>query len=260
QSLAIREEIGDRMGVGRIRGMLSLLYMDRAEYDRAYASAEQALAIALETEDRLFEGTALSQLGEIAWRSGDLADASSRFKAAEAVFSSIDDGMRALQTIVRRARVALLDERYEDAAALATDVHARSGTDVAFAQPNIEALELLGEIAHTQGEYERAANYLQEVLATVSTMSWDRKRARILALLGTVEMDRGRPGKARAMVGQLLELPQTPYTLKVRARLAFEEGDVEQARSLMREAKEEAGASWSSDDDEILRRYVDAAA
>jgi len=53
ESLAIRREIGDRVGQSRILGMMSVLYENEGRFADAKAAASEAYEIASEANDRL---------------------------------------------------------------------------------------------------------------------------------------------------------------------------------------------------------------
>jgi len=106
-SLAIREEIGDRVGIGRIYGMLSVVYSSRGEYEQAIQAAQQAREIAHETADRLFEATSLAQLADAEKTMGDLESARRHYLEGKAVFQEIQDRDRALQSDLKLAELQL---------------------------------------------------------------------------------------------------------------------------------------------------------
>jgi DNA-binding winged helix-turn-helix (wHTH) protein/tetratricopeptide (TPR) repeat protein/TolB-like protein len=144
QSLEIREEIGDRVGVGRIYGMLAVVYLGQGRYPEAVESARSAVGIARETRDRLFEGTSLAQLGDAEKAMGELDSARVHYLEGRAVFEDIQDRMRVLQ-----------ESRVLD-----------------LIQPEVQAMELLGDAAAARGDSAAAADEYIAALERVRESSW----------------------------------------------------------------------------------------
>jgi DNA-binding winged helix-turn-helix (wHTH) protein/tetratricopeptide (TPR) repeat protein len=254
RSLEIREEIGDRVGVGRVYGQLSALYSAQARYRQAGEAAESAFEVAAETHDRLFEGTSLAQWGVAEQALGDRAAARDRFLRSRAVFDEIQDRMRVLQVDVMLARLDLEENDLDTAerAAVATLEEARDGS---LMQPEIEAMELLGEIALARGDTTAAIAELTAALERVRASSWGAKEADIEIRLLNAQLDAGNIDAAAPLAGALAASEPSVPSLKAQARFAAARGEKQQAMNLLQQAKTLAGANWDAESEALLTEY-----
>ncbi len=255
QSLELREAIGDRVGVGRIRGMLAVLYLDRGDLVLAHASAAEALTIAREARDRLFEGTALAQLGEVELTQGAWAAAARHLKEAREVFAAIEDGLRELQVDVRLGRLHLALGEVQQAERLAQAVVVAAARGDGLAQVRVEGIELRGDVALARDDGPAALADYSAALSLVEALSWDSKEAALLAKLAQMQLAIGDVPAAEPYIGRLLDFPPTAQSLKARARYAAVEGDQPRARELMELARTAAGEAWREADEAELQRY-----
>jgi tetratricopeptide (TPR) repeat protein len=256
QSLAIREEIGDRVGVGRILGMLAHLYATQGQFDQAQATAEQAMSVAQETGDRLFEATSKAQLASIYSELGDRSAARANYLAARAIFEEIQDRMRVLQCDVRLARLDLEDGLVAPAEARAVEV-LQLAREIDAIQPEIEAMELLGDVAAEKGELQQAAMEYDAALSRVRNSSWSGEEQSLLEKLAGVLMDQGDLKATAPLVGALSALEESSDSLKVQARYSHLNGDPVMALELMERARELAGLTWEESDQNTLDAYRD---
>ncbi len=254
RSLAIREEIGDRVGVGRIRGMLAIIYENRGQFDAARDSAAAALAIARETNDRLFEGTSLSQLADAERDLGDLEAAADHYREARAVFAGINDRMRTLQVDLRLARMELDAGDAASARAMTEAVLARSEAET-LSIPQVEALELLGDIATHSGARDEAMESYDVAMKRVRELSWSAKETTLAIKLAETYLDVGDTGAAEPLVGYVSQQPDTFRGARLRARYAAVHGRRDEAVTHMKRAQDLAGARWSPADQEQLLSY-----
>ncbi|MEO0420894.1 MAG: tetratricopeptide repeat protein [Pseudomonadota bacterium] len=258
QALAIREEIGDRTGVGRSHNMLAHLYQERGDLASARASAQAALAIARDARDRLYQATALSLLGEVELTLGALPSAEEHLGEARALFEAIDDGLRILQTDVLVGRVRIAQGELTQARALADAVVQASDQDDGLAQVRVEGLELHGDIALIASDAQGALEHYSAALAHVESLSWGNKEAGLLAKLAQSQLSLGDASGAAPYIGRLLDYPPSPLGLKARARYAELEGDRQQARQLMEQARAAAGEAWGEADEAEFQRLLSA--
>ncbi|MEO8890032.1 MAG: CHAT domain-containing tetratricopeptide repeat protein [Coleofasciculaceae cyanobacterium] len=75
QSLAIAQEIKDRLGEGQSLGNLGVAFYSLGDYGKAIEYQQQYLAIAREIKDRLGEGQSLNNLGNAFYSLGDYSKA-----------------------------------------------------------------------------------------------------------------------------------------------------------------------------------------
>lgn len=254
RSLAIREDIRDRVGVGRIHGQLAQVHLARGDVPAARDAARQALDIAREAQDRLFEATALATLADAEKKLGEREAARSHLVESRAVLDAIQDSMRALQVDLLLARMDLEEGRPGDAESVA-----RSALEAARAQghvqPELEALELLADVAQATGQPERALALLEEALRRVREAGMSGKEVTILAELANQLMDLDRLEAATPLVGALVRLEPNPAGMKARARHAWASGDAASATRYMTEARDMAGPAWSAEDQARLEQY-----
>jgi DNA-binding winged helix-turn-helix (wHTH) protein/tetratricopeptide (TPR) repeat protein len=254
QSLEIREEIGDRVGVGRIYGMLGVVYRARGEYDEARKAALAAIGIARETRDRLFEGTSLAQLGDAEKALGDLASARTHYEEGRAVFDAIQDNMRVLQSDLKLAELDLVESRYAAAWDTAYRVLQES-RETDLIQPEVQAMELLGDVAVKRGDGAAATGEYSAALDRVRESSWTAKENALTWKLAETHMDQGDLGAAAPLIGALSRQEDNPEALRTRARFAFLDGDPVTAVQHMEAAREMAGQAWKNEDEAALERY-----
>jgi DNA-binding winged helix-turn-helix (wHTH) protein/tetratricopeptide (TPR) repeat protein len=254
RSLEIREEVGDRVGVGRAYGQLSALYSAQGRHQEAAAAAQSAHEIAVETHDRLYEATSLAQWAAAEHGLRDRSAARQRYLQSRAVFEEIQDHMRVLQVDVMLARLDLEEPSLDSAenAALAALEAARNGS---FIQPEVEAMELLGEIALARGDTAAAIAEFTAALDRVRESSWSGKEVDIITRLVNVYLDTGDLGAAAPLAGALAGHEPTVASLKARARFARARGEGAQALALLEQAKVIAGAAWNQESEALLTEY-----
>jgi tetratricopeptide (TPR) repeat protein len=254
RSLEIREEIGDRVGVGRIYGMLAAVNMGRGKYVDARDAARAAVEIARETRDRLFEGTSLAQLGDAEKALGKLELARTHYLEGRAVFEAIQDRMRVLQSDLKLARLELGDEQFDAAWKTAYEVMQES-RELKLIQPEVQAMELLGDVSNARGESAAAVDEYLVALERVRESSWTSKENTLMRKLSDVYMDLGQLEAAAPLIGALSRQEDNVQALKARARFAYLENDAKTAIQHMESARELAGDAWSEESEAKLKRY-----
>jgi DNA-binding winged helix-turn-helix (wHTH) protein/tetratricopeptide (TPR) repeat protein/TolB-like protein len=255
RSLEIRQEIGDRVGVGRIYGMLGVVYTSRGLYAEAVEAAQSALEIARETRDRLFEGTSLAQLADAKKALGEWEDARRYYLEGKAVFVDIQDRMRALQSDMKLARLDLLEAHWGQAETTALYVLEQSRANELM-QPEIQAMELLGDIALARGDLPAATAEYEATLERVRQSTWTGKENTLLHKLANAYMDAQNSEAAAPLIGALTLQEPNVQSLKAQARFAHANGDRQAALDLMLEAKQLAGEHWAPQSEEILQSYT----
>jgi DNA-binding winged helix-turn-helix (wHTH) protein/tetratricopeptide (TPR) repeat protein len=254
RSLEIRENIGDRVGVGRVYGQLSAVYSAQGRHAEAAEAARMAAETAAETRDRLFEGTSLAQ-----WAAAEVgldrrAEARSHYRQSRAVFEAIQDRMRVLQVDVMLARMDLEDGDPGGAEAVALRV-LDDARRASLMQPEIEAMELLGDVAVARGDTAAAIEEYAAALARVRESTWSAKETDIAVRLLEAYLDAGDAESAAPLAGALAAREPGVAVLKARARFAAADGDAAGAAALLEEAKTLAGADWDPESEELLSGY-----
>jgi tetratricopeptide (TPR) repeat protein len=251
-SYSLRSELGDRVGMGRVRVMMAGLYLSRGHFDASVEAGREAAAIAGESRDRLFHAVALSQLGSAEQGRGNLAEAADYFAASRAEFAEIQDRMRVLMTDILIARLALARGEAVDERALALLDQARSdGYDI----PEVDAVELLGDAAEAAGRLEEAAVRYREAMSLLEALNWDSKETEVATKLADVYLTLGDTAAAEPLVGLVSQRPPTLAVYRLRARHAAARGDEAAAAELMRAASELGDERWSDEDEATLAGY-----
>jgi len=259
RSLAIREEIGDRVGVGRSHGLLSVLYAERGRYDDALKAAHSSLAVARETHDRLFEATSLAQLAEAEQALEKLDQARQHLNESHAIFVELDDNLRTLQTELRLAALDLSEGSTDQAQSAALDVLERSRR-LDIIVPEVEALELMGDIETAEGNTENAIAEFSSALARVRESTLTSMENKLEYKLANAFMDRSDLDSAAPLIGALTGQEPNTNSLVTQARFAFMRGNADAAVELMSHARELSGSYWADESEALLQQYRDQAA
>lgn len=82
QSLRLKEELGDRIEIGKTHNQLGLIYWERAEYLAAIEQLNQAIEIASSLGDKELQGSALNNLGLVWDEKGDHKQALEHYQHA----------------------------------------------------------------------------------------------------------------------------------------------------------------------------------
>jgi DNA-binding winged helix-turn-helix (wHTH) protein/tetratricopeptide (TPR) repeat protein len=254
RSLEMREEIGDRVGVGRIHGMLAVIYTANGRYEESIASSQKALEIARESRDMLFQAVSLANIGDAEKAMGNYESARLNYLEGKAIFVNIQDEMRVLQSDLKVAGLDLLESRLDSAESITLGV-LQSARDGDFPQPEIQALELLGDIAIARGDTAAGIEELGAALAQVRDSTWAEKENTLLYKLANAYMDIDDQDSAAPLIGALKQQDPNVQSLKAQARFAFNSGDGEVAVSLMSEAKSLAGGHWAEESEAALLEY-----
>jgi tetratricopeptide (TPR) repeat protein len=255
KSLAIRQEIGDHVGVGRNYTMLSGVYSATGDHERAVEAANSALGIARESNDRLFVATSLAQLAEGETAMGDLAAARQHYLEGREIFETINDQLRILQTDVKIARLDLLANRIDEAHRLTTKVLDKARQQELL-EPEVEAMELTGDIQLARGDSEAATGEFAAALERVRETSWTGMETILQSKLANAYMDQHDLAAAAPLAGALAVKEQDVQVLLTRARFEHLRGNRDSAVDLMNEARSLAGVNWTQDQESLLRRYA----
>ncbi|MGK2926344.1 MAG: hypothetical protein ACSLE2_12065, partial [Lysobacterales bacterium] len=122
-------------------------------------------------------------------------------------------------------------------------------------QPEIEALELLGDIRLAQGDSAAAAAEFEAALARIRDASWGAKETTLLSKLADLHLEAGELAAAAPLVGALKGQEPTVHSLQVQARFARAQGDAARAVQLLEQARERAGEAWNEEGEELLARW-----
>ncbi|MEM1261766.1 MAG: tetratricopeptide repeat protein [Pseudomonadota bacterium] len=243
ESLAIRREIGDTVGVGRILGMLSVLYTDAGRLDEAFNVASEAFEIAESAEDRRYMGTSLAQLGDIFVAREDLDTAADYYRRSEAEFATMGDMARAAQAALRLARIDA-DRGELDPAGEKTQQIIALGQAERYDELLIEALELGGDIDVQRGALAAASDHYRRALNLSDDSGFVSRRPALVRKLIETFLSADDVAAAEPYVGLLSD--DESADLVVTGRYLIAVGNTERALAVLRQAKRLAGATWSN--------------
>ena len=259
ESLAIRREIGDRVGQGRILGMLSTIYLNAGRYDDAEAAASEAIEIASEANDRLFMATSLAQLADVQFRRGELGTARDTYADSKAIFTEIEDHSRVAQVAVRLARIDVEDDDLRSAKQRIDEVLALSLSE-ALHEPAIEARELRGDIAMIQDDTPTAIDAYQRALQQIDDTGFISLKTGITVKLANLFLDQNDLAAAEPLLGYLIDVGDSATALRVRARYAFLRNDAARAIELFESMQSSYTDDFTDADAEMLAAYREALA
>jgi tetratricopeptide (TPR) repeat protein len=251
-SYDLRRELGDRVGMSRVKVLMAGLYLDRGQLEASIEAGREAAAIAEETRDRLFHAVALSQLGSAEEGRGNLDEARAHFDASREIFVEIQDRMRVLMTDILLAHLALAagEDVEERAAALLAQAR-QDGYDV----PEVEAIELLGDAAAATGRIDDAVARYREAMDRLEEMAWDAKETEVAIKLAEAYLSQDQVAAAEPLVGLVSARTPTLAGYRLRARYAEARGDSAAAAELMVAGSELGDERWSVADEALLARY-----
>ena len=159
-SLALAREIGDQWGVAAARGDLAIIEFEQnGDAARVREVTEDVLRQFQALGDRYSEGIALTTLGNIACRQGDLAEATSRFQEALTIAREWGDKYGVELSLCNLALTSRLKGEVDQAAtyymeALKLSRRLRDSEDLLYYLAGIGGVEV------ARGRFERAARLL----------------------------------------------------------------------------------------------------
>jgi tetratricopeptide (TPR) repeat protein len=163
QSLAIRQEIGDRKGEGTALNNISLIYDARGDYDTAQNYLEQSLDIRRETGDRAGEGATLNNLATTAYAKGEYDTALTYLEQSLNIRQEVGDQVGEGGTLNNIGEIHRVRGDYDKALPLyeqALGIFSKtdSKSEVGALLNNISL------IYKARGEYDTALTYLEQSL------------------------------------------------------------------------------------------------
>ena len=257
ESLAIRREIGDRVGQGRILGMLATIYLDAGRFDDAEAAASEAFEIASEANDKLYMGASLAQLAGVQFRRGEFDAARETYAHTGAIFAEIEDLARVAQVDVFLAQIDVEVGDLTSASQRIDEVLALSLRE-ALHEPAIEARELRGDIARIQSDTATAVDAYQQALRQIDETGFNSLKTRITIKLANLFLDQDNLAAAEPLLGYLIEDGDSASALRVRARYAFLKNDAARALELLESMQSSFADDFTDADTQTLSAYREA--
>lgn len=258
QSRDIARDIGQRWGeAASIRRLGGAIFAE-GDLDEAEAVYTEALSLSRDIGARTNAAATLTELADIARLRGRHDEAAQFVAESAAIVEETKDPVGAMWVAIQQGRVAL--GRGDIAAALAAADRVLVDEDAVMPLQATDAYRLRGLVLIADGDPEGASAALESAYAVAEQGSDRVRRAKAAALLGRLNLERGRDDLALAYLGLARDAASEIYqVLALSGAMAAREGDWDEATKLLDAAKQRAGGLWT-DEDERLRLTLTAEA
>ena len=129
----------------------------------------------------------------------------------------------------------------------------------ALHEPAIEAMELLGDVAVRQGDPAGAIDAYERTIRHIDETGFVVTKNRVTVKLANLLLDANNLAAAEPLIGYLIESGESADALRVRARYAYLQRDIDRAAELMESLKSTFAEDWTAADAETLGQYRDDA-
>src|SRR5665811_2472397 len=184
RSVALFAAVGDRSGEVKALDSLGILLRLQGDFSGAREAHERTLAMRRELGEHVGAGITLGNLGMVALQRGDLEEARARLKESIAIAREFGAEHDIAQRSMNLGRVELADDHMTAARSLAERALAifeSLGDQIGISM----ALELLGQVATTLGEYHDGAGLLVASLRLRLKLGLHRNLVTCVCLLYT---------------------------------------------------------------------------
>ncbi|HEX8627468.1 MAG TPA: tetratricopeptide repeat protein [Catenuloplanes sp.] len=197
--------IGDRDAQARALTNLGRLHRRQGQLDRAAETYRQALALYAGLGDRVAVAGALRNVGSVHWRQGHYRQAADHYQQAWTLFRELGDGAGEADALVR---LGLVDERLGHEGRAAERLQPALELFARLGDRFSEAyvLSLLARLRHQPDQLELSAAHLEQSLAVVRQAGDRTREAYALTDLAAVHARRGRLTEAAGHLRQALML------------------------------------------------------
>jgi non-specific serine/threonine protein kinase len=205
EGLAIRRQLGDRLGVASSLGYLANLAAEQGDFPRAQALHEESLAIRRELGDRFGIALSLGNLGLAALEQGDYATARSRGEESLALRRELGDRWGVAIALSNLGCVALdMGDHAAARSLLEESLGIRRGLEDRFGIA--DSLCLLGSAACARGDWPAARAAADQSLAIFEQLDERSGIANALGVLGRVALATGEARTAHRHFARSLAL------------------------------------------------------
>jgi tetratricopeptide (TPR) repeat protein len=221
ESLAIRQEIGDKRGGAMGRVELAMTLLEQGELAASRQTIEEALSLARDTKLRPGEAQALYVLGEISLAEDDLAAARKNQEAALAIRNEMREDRTIVESQMALAEIDLAEGRPAEAETKLNEIKKNlAGGNATAAQATTEIL--LGSALLAQHKVDAAGQTIARAQNLSATTQRQEVRAMNTIALARLDSARKRP---EAAIQRLTNLADTlkrngGIKLQFEARLA----------------------------------------
>ena len=221
ESLEIKQQLGDRRLESSTLTALGTVEGRRGNYGLALEYQEQVLELTKELGNRHGMAKCLHNIGQINNRRGNYTQAVEYYKRSLEIKADLDDRGDIVPSLTNLGLISARREAYDQAREYG-DRALESATDVGIPEQVAGSYHCLGEVARRSGEYDQAAEQFERALEAVENED--------------------------GLVGLEIRLAT--------ARLAFDRGERDRARSIAREVRDLAEAAgtayWRAQADQFL--------
>lgn len=255
---SIREELDDKRGIAISLQALAEIAFERGNLTRSDEYAQQALDIGKAIHANELIGDALAATARVQVARGRFDDAARNYIAADEIARSHDEYVSIFRAQRGLARVAIGVGDYAGAFAI-SDQLTQQARESDRQREEVVAMELRGEIYMALEQWQDAIMSLEQILAASSVIDDDSLLASVRTRLATCHLELGDATTAALLVEQVLSArPADANILRLKARLAADNDQPDDAVTFMSEARLLAAETWSNDDDALLEEYRSA--
>jgi tetratricopeptide (TPR) repeat protein len=267
ESLAIGRALGDTTSVAdALRGLGMII---EAAPERTQALLEESLALCKGLGDTWRSAMALHALGFLANVQGDYARAIARFEESLALSQQLGDRWGSVESTYRLLQARMNStQSYSELMPQVTEILAQ-WRQLGDKSASANILNILGELARSQGEYGRAAMYYAESLALWQELGSRSDIAFVRCNQGLLVHNQGDEAQAAALLVESLVLARETaqqstiaWCLAGLGWVAMAQGQAERAARLLGAAKvpfDTTGSRTSSVDRAEFDRSATAA-
>jgi predicted ATPase len=200
ESLAIRRELGDKLGIAASLGNLGVMAYEQGDYGAARTLYEEGLAIRRELGDKLGIAASLGNLGVVAFYQGDYGAARTLDEESLAIQRELGDKGGIANSLICLGLVAYMQGEYGSARTLYEEslaIKRELGDKLGIAA----LLGNLGSVAHKQGGSGAARTLYEESMAILRELGDKRVIAYLLEGFADLAKTEGQAERAARLWG-----------------------------------------------------------
>lgn len=175
------------------------------EYKKAILWAQKTVSLAVATNNKQLEATAMHRWGRSLWQQGNPRAAESILKRGLLLAEAENDSLTQAKCLYDLAVVAYYQNLFEQAKSQlleALEQFEKLGNKGEV----IRCIELLGIIKDAEGNFEAALKHFQHAMDLCNTIDWPYSKVRILRNIGNSYFELGDYARSREMQQESLEL------------------------------------------------------
>ena len=213
ESLTFFREVKDKYGMGWTFIMLGDVAQVQGDHERAKAMYKEGLVPLQELGDKHGIAWSVMNLGGLAYQiEGDYERAATLLEESLSLFRELGDSMGVAQSLTQLGDTLLRRSDLENAEVLLQESLALSQEVVGGKSFGVSTLYVLGQVAHSRGDYERATDLYKESIER----AWERRSKYLIGVrleaLGGVVVAQGQPERGARLLGATEALRQETGT------------------------------------------------